>query len=62
MQAPTLNSTYKDTADSTQRSSTADFFLTHPLLPVLRSLFFSVFLWVFLALGLYFVYTLIASH
>jgi hypothetical protein len=65
MHAPTLHSTYESPASSagiSQRSSAADFLLTHPLLPVLRGIFFSSLLWIFLALALYGVYTLIAGH
>jgi hypothetical protein len=62
MQAPTLHSTYENSAVPASRSSVADFFLTHPLLPVLRGVFLSSFLWIFLALVLYGVYTLIAGH
>ena len=45
-----------------RRASAADFLLTHPLLPVLRSVFFSSLLWIFLALAVYGIYTLIAAH
>ncbi|HEV2710780.1 MAG TPA: hypothetical protein VGU67_11240 [Edaphobacter sp.] len=62
MHAPTLNSTYDNSAVHSQRSMAADFLLTHPLLPVLRGIFFSSLLWLFLGLALYGVYTLIASH
>jgi hypothetical protein len=62
MQAPSLHSTYENSAASRHRSATADFFLTHPILPVLRSVFLSSLLWIFLALALYGVYTLIAGH
>jgi hypothetical protein len=44
------------------RSSTVDFFLAHPILPVLRSVFFSSILWIFLAFALYGIYTLIVGH
>jgi hypothetical protein len=65
MHAPTLHSTYSgstSSAGTSNRSSAADFLLTHPLLPILRSVFFSSLLWGFLALALYGVYTLIAGH
>ncbi len=62
MHAPTLHSTYDNTAVQSQRSTPADFLLTHPLLPILRSVFFSSLLWSFLALALYGVYTLIVGH
>jgi hypothetical protein len=62
MHVPTLHSTYDNPAAPAPRASAADFLLTHPLLPVLRSVFFSSLLWIFLALALYGVYTLIASH
>jgi hypothetical protein len=62
MHAPTLHSTYDNPAASAHRASAADFLLTHPLLPVLRSVFFSSLLWIFLALALYGVYTLIVAH
>ncbi|WP_348269537.1 hypothetical protein P8936_13290 [Edaphobacter paludis] len=62
MHAPTLPSTYDPSAAPSQRSTAADFLLTHPLLPILRSVFFSSLLWVFLALALYGVYSLIAPH
>jgi hypothetical protein len=62
MHAPTLHSTYESSAAHSQRSTAADFLLTHPLLPVLRGIFFSSLLWIFLALALYGVYTLIAAH
>ncbi len=61
MHAPTLHSTYENSA-APHRSSAADFFLTHPILPVLRGVFLSSLLWIFLALALYGVYTLIAGH
>ena len=65
MHAPTLQSTYDHSASSSapaHRSTAADFLLTHPLLPILRSVFLSALLWAFLALALYGVYTLIAGH
>lgn len=62
MQAPSFHSAYENPAASQRRSTAADFFLTHPILPVLRSVFLSSLLWIFLALALYGVYTLIASH
>lgn len=62
MHAPTLHSTYDNSAAISQRSSAADFLLTHPLLPILRGIFFTSLLWGFLALALYGVYTLIAGH
>jgi hypothetical protein len=62
MHVPTLHSTYNSSAAPAHRASAADFLLTHPLIPVLRSVFFSSLLWIFLALTLYGVYTLIASH
>ena len=62
MQAPAIHSTYDNSAAQSQRSSAADFLLTHPILPILRSVFFSSLLWVFLALALYGVYTLVAGH
>jgi hypothetical protein len=62
MHAPLLHSTYDNTAAAPQRASVADFLLTHPLIPILRSVFFSSLLWIFLALVLYGVYTMIVSH
>lgn len=62
MHAPLLHSTYDNSAAASQRASAADFLLTHPLLPILRGVFFSSLLWIFLALVLYGVYTMIASH
>ncbi len=63
MQAPVLHSIYENTAASTQRSFTTGFFAAHPVLPILRSLFLSSFLWIALAFALYAVYILIAgSH
>ncbi len=62
MHAPSLHSTYDNTSVPARRASAADFLLTHPLLPVLRGVFFSSLLWIFLALALYGVYTLIAAH
>ena len=62
MHAPTLHSTYDNAAASHQRATAADYLLTHPLLPILRGVFVSSILWVGLALALYGVYTLIASH
>jgi len=62
MQAPTLHSPYDNSAAISRRSTAADFLLTHPLLPILRGVFFSSLLWIFLALALYGVYTLIAGH
>ena len=61
MHVPTLHSTY-DNAATPHRASAADFLLTHPLLPVLRGVFFSSLLWIFLALAVYGVYALIAGH
>ncbi|MDW5264979.1 MULTISPECIES: hypothetical protein [Acidobacteriaceae] len=61
MHAPTLHSTY-DNAATPHRASAADFLLTHPLLPVLRGVFFSSLLWIFLALAVYGVYALIVAH
>lgn len=61
MHAPTLHSTYESSAASTHRSSAAGFFTTHPVLPVLRGLFLSSLLWIFLAFALYGVYTLIVG-
>lgn len=61
MHVPTLHSTY-DNATTPHRASAADFLLTHPLIPVLRGVFFSSLLWIFLALALYGVYTLILAH
>ena len=62
MHAPTLRSTYDRSAAAPQRASAADFLLTHPLLPILSSVFFSSLLWIFLALAVFGIYTLIASH
>jgi hypothetical protein len=62
MHAPTLHSTYDNATAPPRRASAADFLLTHPVLPILSSVFFSSLLWIFLALALYGVYTLIASH
>ncbi|GGG77280.1 hypothetical protein [Edaphobacter dinghuensis] len=62
MHAPTLHSTYDNAAAPTRRVMAADFLLTHPLLPVLRGVFISSLLWIFLALVLYGVYTLIVAH
>ena len=62
MHAPSLHSTYESSSASAPRSTAADFLLTHPILPVLRGLFFSSLLWIFLALALYGVYTLITGH
>lgn len=61
MNVPTLHSTYENSA-ATRRSSMADFLLTHPVLPILRGVFLSSILWIFLAFALYGVYTLIAGH
>lgn len=60
MHVPYLRSAGEQTAAMPQRST--GFFLTHPILPVLRGLFFSSLLWVCLAFALYGVYTLIAGH
>jgi hypothetical protein len=62
MHAPLLHSTYDNAAAPQQRATAADFLLTHPLLPVLRSVFFSSLLWIGLALALYGVYVLIVGH
>lgn len=62
MQARTLHSTYESSSAPASRSTAADFFLTHPILPVLRGVFFSSLMWIFLAMALYCVYTLIAGH
>ncbi|MEO6817840.1 MAG: hypothetical protein ABI177_14200 [Edaphobacter sp.] len=62
MHAPTLHSAYDNAAAPAHRASAADFLLTHPLLPILRSVFFSSLLWIFLALALYGVYTLISAR
>jgi len=61
MHAPILHSSYENSAVTAQRSTAAEFFLTHPILPVLRSLFLSSLLWIFLALALYGVYTLVLN-
>lgn len=61
MQAPTLHSSYDNSAAVAHRSAAAEFFLTHPILPVLRSLFLSSLLWISLALALYGVYTLVLN-
>jgi hypothetical protein len=65
MHAPTLHSTYANSANSaaaSHRSSVADFLLTHPILPILRGVFLTSLLWGFLAFALYGIYTLIAGH
>lgn len=62
MHVPLLHSTYDNAAAPPHRASAADFLLTHPLLPILRGVFFSSLLWIFLALALYGVYTLIVAH
>jgi len=62
IRASTFHSTGENPAAARQRSATAEFFMTHPILPVLRSIFLSLVLWGFLALALYAVYTLIAGH
>lgn len=61
MHAPTIDSTYENSAQPARRS-TADFYLTNTALPILRSVFFYALLWTFLAFVLYGVYTLIVSH
>ncbi|OJV43038.1 MAG: hypothetical protein BGO25_06475 [Acidobacteriales bacterium 59-55] len=61
MHAPALHSTYASSANSAappQRASAIEFFVAHPVLPVLRGLFLSSLLWIALALALYGVYTL----
>jgi hypothetical protein len=61
MHAPTLHSTYASSDNSAaqpQRASAIEFFIAHPVLPVLRGLFLSSLLWIALALALYGVYTL----
>ena len=40
MHAPTIDSTYENSAQPARRFSTADFYLTNPALPILRSVFF----------------------
>jgi hypothetical protein len=62
MHAPSLHSTYETSSTPASRSTAADFLLTHPVLPILRGLFFSSLLWIVLALALYGVYTLITGH
>lgn len=61
MHAPALHSSYENSAAGAHRSTAAEFFLTHPILPVLRGLFLSSLLWIFLALALYGVYTLVLN-
>lgn len=61
MHAPMLHSTYASSDNSAaqpQRASVIEFFVAHPVLPVLRGLFLSSLLWIALALALYGVYTL----
>lgn len=60
MHVPSLRSVGEHTVVLPQRSG-AGFFLTHPIVPVLRGLFFTSLLWIVLAFTLYGVYTLIAS-
>ncbi len=61
MHAPTLHSSYENSAAAAHRSTAAEFFLNHPILPVLRGLFLSSLLWGFLAFALYGIYTLILN-
>ena len=60
MHAPALHSTYTSSANPAppQRASAIEFFIAHPVLPVLRGLFLSSLLWIALALALYGVYAL----
>lgn len=51
------------TQRSTDRTSLSGFFATHPVVEVVRSLFFSSILWMLLAIALYAVYTMVVgSH
>jgi hypothetical protein len=60
MHAPTLHSTFENSASSSSRnSSVVDFFAT--VLSVARSIFLSSLLWISLAFALYGVYTLILN-
>ncbi|MEO6909960.1 MAG: hypothetical protein ABI158_03435 [Edaphobacter sp.] len=61
MHTPALPSAYQNPAASQRRSFVAEFLLTHPLLPVLRSVFVSSILWIALAFALYAVYMLILN-
>lgn len=60
MHVPSLRPAGEHSAALSQRPS-AGFFLTHPIVPVLRGIFFTSLLWIVLAFALYGVYTLIAS-
>jgi hypothetical protein len=66
MQSPALTSLQSRDASfnqNTDRSSLSGFFATHPVVEVVRSLFFSSILWMLLAIALYAVYTMVVgSH
>lgn len=59
---PSLQSRYKSFNEQGSQTSPTRFFETHPIGDVLRSLFFSSILWMLLAIVLYAVYSMVASH
>jgi len=65
MQSPALSSLQSRDASFTNRSSDrtslSGFFATHPVVEVVRSLFFSSILWMLLAIALYAVYTMVVG-
>jgi hypothetical protein len=65
MQSPALSSLQSRDASFTSRSSDrtslSGFFSTHPVVEVVRSLFFSSILWMLLAIALYAVYTMVVG-
>jgi hypothetical protein len=63
MQTPAYPSLQSRDASFTRSSNRSGFFATHPIVEVVRSLFFSSILWMLLAIVLYAVYTMVVgSH
>jgi hypothetical protein len=63
MQTPAFPAIQSRDASFTNQNSHRSFFTTHPIIEVVRSLFFSSILWMLLAIALYAVYTMVAgSH
>jgi hypothetical protein len=56
---PSLQS--RDASFTAQSSNRGGFFTTHPIVEVVRSLFFSSILWMLLAIALYAVYTMVVG-
>jgi hypothetical protein len=63
MQTPAFPAIQSRDASFTNQNSHRGFFTIHPIIEVVRSLFFSSILWMLLAIALYAVYTMVVgSH